>query len=237
MPRSRKERIDKEQARELGERLRAHGETLDLSGAEIARQVGISARQYSTYATGVRTPDPFLLHRISAVLQVPMDELLPSNQDFRRDDASYDDASRVAHRNLTNAASDLEYQDVRWLAELTELMRKTRKDKSRRYKALPRSANKLIQAFEVLLPVFIRTHAPNELEIQFYRRATSDCWLAVVPTWHSRLDTSAIAAIEASFRRLAKRYVRAKDREIEIAAPDVNERRVFMKFHVRLADD
>ena len=202
------------QARALGQRLRSHGETLGLTGAEIARRASISARQYSTYLTGASTPDPFVLQTICAVLGIPMDDLLTPDLVLVQAGRRIEQAHPIARRDLVHALHLLEVHEVRSLKLLADFMRRTREHQAKRYsKALTPALEKLAIAYEFLVPALIRHHAPAKIETMAFQLATPNFRLGIDLLWRSKQD---VAATEASFRRLAAEHIGASGREIEL---------------------
>lgn len=69
----------------LGEMLKKRAEELDLSDAEVARRLDVSARRYNNYANGKRTPAPDMILKICAVLKTSPNELFCFDDDFLLD--------------------------------------------------------------------------------------------------------------------------------------------------------
>jgi len=59
----------------IGKNLRKRSKYLNLTDAEVARRIGISARRYSYYVTDQRQPDFAMLKKICKVLRISYNEL------------------------------------------------------------------------------------------------------------------------------------------------------------------
>ena len=90
-----------------GFRLSERMEELGLSGAELARRVGIGARQLNYYVRGDRTPDLVTAKKIAGLLRITLDDLV----DPKRFLSHRDDRTAAALRRFYEVCADLEPDD------------------------------------------------------------------------------------------------------------------------------
>lgn len=141
--------LDKE---ELGRRLRARGQALGLSGAEVARQAGLEARRYNTYLNGKREISIFVLVKVTVVLQISVGDLLATGEGELRSalarvggEPSHSSAADTARDEATNHGP-------------------SGTEECGSPPATPYEVD-LARVYELLAPAIIRRYVPGELEI------------------------------------------------------------------------
>jgi transcriptional regulator with XRE-family HTH domain len=177
----------------LGIRLSDRMDELDLSGAEVARQVGISARQFNYYVKGERSPDLITANKIAAVLRISLDDLV-NTKGFLR---SRDDRTHAALRRFDENCTDLEAADIGLLAEFAEFMawRRREEAKAGAYfgERIPPAFERLMRVHHLLIPAVLKRFAATRLETVVLAGDDEKLWVLISLGFDTHADRGAIS--------------------------------------------
>src|SRR5258706_1806880 len=163
----------------LGLHLSEQLDKLDLSGAEVARRVGISARQFNYYLKGERLPDVITGKKIAGILRMTLDDLVdPRSLLNHRDDRTH-----TALQRFYEVCTDLDPVDVGMVAELAEFMAANRREEAKASvyfgERIPPACERLMQVHHLLIPAMLKRFATTRLETSVLARSDEKLWVVI----------------------------------------------------------
>jgi transcriptional regulator with XRE-family HTH domain len=190
----------------LGLHLTKRMEELDLSGTEVARQAGISPRQFNYYVNGERLPDLIMAKKIASILRITLDDLIdPRNFLNHRDERTH-----TALQRFYEVCTDLEPVDVGMVSEFAEFMAERRREEARAEVnfgvGIPPVCERLMRVHHILIPAILKRFAATRLETLVQTRDDEKLWVVIALEFDTHADRTAISnemvAITMATRRL-----------------------------------
>lgn len=154
-------------------------EELGLTGAKVARQAGISARQFNYYANGERSPDLITAKKIASILRTTLDDLVdPKSFLTHRDERTY-----AALQRFHEICTELEPVDVGTVAEFAEFMaeRRLKEAEAGVYfgARIPPVCERLMRVHHILVPAILGKFATARLDTDVFLRDDEKLWVVI----------------------------------------------------------
>ena len=168
-------------------------EELGLSGAEVARQAGITARQFNHYVNGERSPDLITAKKIASILRMPLDDLVdPKSFLNHRDQRTY-----AALQRFYEICTDLEPADVGTVSEFAEFMAERRRNEAETGlyfgTRIPPVCERLMQIHHALIPAILGRFATARLHTDVLGRDDGKLWVLVSLDFSANADRKAMS--------------------------------------------
>ena len=198
----------------LGKRI----DELGLSGAEVARRVGISARQLNYYVRGDREPNLTIAKSIASILEIPLDDLIDTKSVSKHRDSKTYAALERFHR----VCNDLLPEEVAMLADTAEVAVARRRQDNTRYERMGGSATcgMLMRVHHVLIPAIVRRAGTPKVHTEIVHRDDDKLWAEIdivfdEPRQRSGLLTE-FAGIARNQLGLTKDQVRTHEPDLKL---------------------
>lgn len=212
--------------RQFGSRLGNCALELGLSGADIARRVGVKPKTYNNYVTGERLPPIYELPKIAAALETTVEKLL----DLAPTLSGRDHETYVGMHRFNNAAGWLSPGEIHFLADVAETIKYRRDSDQRKARSMRPAVNMLALAFETVLPAIVRNHAPQTVETITQARDDGYDWLDVSLVFPPRSDPKALTKAIAD---LAVEGLGVQRTDVEVSSMDRGRQGVVITLKLR----
>jgi len=190
----------------LGLHLTKQMEELGLSGAKVAREAGISARQLNYYANGERLPDVITAKKIASILGITLDDLVdPKSFLTHRDERTH-----TALQRFLEICTDLEPVDVGMLSQFAEFIAERRREEAKAEVnfgvGIPPVCERLMRVHHILIPAILKRFSATLLETAVIPRHDEKLWVMISLGFDRHGDRRAISneivAMATATRRL-----------------------------------
>lgn len=209
------QRLDERQIREwreyFGSRLLGSAQRLGLKGADVARRAGINPKAYNNYVKGRRLPALYELPIIAAALDMSIDELL----DLKPMLSARDERTYAGMHRFHAAAGSLRPDDIHFLADVAETI-SSRRDRERR--KLRAAQDRVILAFEALLPAVMEEYQPTTVETHTQHSTDGNEWLRIGLAFPVGSDLNALRT-DLTNLAMEKIYLERADVDVRGARP------------------